>query len=221
MNPQAELLRLRVNGLAAELEFAAARHALARAAARTTDDVVGTVDGLIEGKSMTSDGLLIEGQAGGVAIDRKGDSFLPGVLARGVQTYMRQNPVLCYHHDTGAALGVVEKAYADGAGNLRIRARLDDPEPGTPLSDVWKKVKSGTIKGLSVGGIFKRKMTPEGVRIYAADIYEISITPVPMERNSLFTVVGKAVGAESAPAQLRQLRQLSEAVDMLAQVVAK
>jgi HK97 family phage prohead protease len=222
MNAQAELLRLRVNGLAAELEFAAARHAVARAAAasQTTGEIVGTFDGRVEGKSFPSGGgVVIEGQAGGTAVDRSGEAFLPGVLESALDKYYRSNPILCYHHFTDQALGVVEAFTVGSQGELNIRARLDEPEPGTALADVYRKVKSGTIKGLSVGGIFKRKMTPQGMRIYSAEIVEISVTPVPMEPGSLFTLAGKAHPGRSPESQLRQLGEMEALVNRLGRIV--
>jgi HK97 family phage prohead protease len=140
--------------------------------------------------------LRIEGYAAGFNRDREGEAFMPGVFDKGLEKYFKRNPVLCYHHHTDQALGVVEDAKLDGKG-LFVKARLDDPEPGTPLADVWNKVKSGTIKGFSVGGIFKRTMTPQGPRIHTADVAEISVTPVPMEPGSLFALAGKAFGSDT------------------------
>jgi HK97 family phage prohead protease len=114
----------------------------------------------LEGKA-----LRIEGYAAGFDRDREGEAFMPGVFDKGLEKYFKRNPVLCYHHHTDQALGVVEEAKLDGKG-LFVKAKLDDPEPGTPLADVYNKVKSGTIKGFSVGGIFRRKMTPQGPRIH-------------------------------------------------------
>lgn len=139
--------------------------------------------------------LRIEGYAAGFDRDREGEAFMPGVFDKGLEKYFRRNPVLCYHHHTDQALGVVEEAKLDGKG-LFVKARLDDPHPASPLADVYNKVKSGTIKGFSVGGIFKRKMTPHGPRIHEADVAEISVTPVPMEPGSLFAIAGKAFGSE-------------------------
>lgn len=144
----------------------------------------------LEGKS-----LRIEGYAAGFDRDRENEAFERGVFDKGLEKYFQRNPVLCYHHHTDQALGVVEEAKLDGKG-LFVKARLDDPEPGTPLADVYNKVKSGTIKGFSVGGLFKRRMTPHGPRIHEADVAEISVTPVPMEPGSLFALAGKAFGTE-------------------------
>jgi HK97 family phage prohead protease len=159
----------------------------------------------LEGKA-----LRIEGYAAGFDRDREGEAFMPGVFDKGLEKYFKRNPVLCYHHHTDQALGVVEEAKLDGKG-LFVKAKLDDPEPGTPLADVYNKVKSGTIKGFSVGGIFRRKMTPQGPRIHEADVAEISVTPVPMEPGSLFALAGKAFGNE--PDLGAALAALEAAVD--------
>lgn len=164
----------------------------------------------LEGKA-----LRIEGYAAGFDRDREGEAFMPGVFEKGFQKYFERNPVLCYHHHTDQALGIVEEAKLDGKG-MFVKARLDDPEPGTPLADVYNKVKSGTIKGFSVGGIFQRRMTPKGMRIHAADVAEISVTPVPMEPGSLFELAGKAFGSEETLDEgLAALEALSVALDEL------
>ena len=162
----------------------------------------------LEGKA-----LRIEGYAAGFDRDREGEAFERGVFDKGLEKYFERNPILCYHHHTDQALGVVEEAKLDGKG-LFVKARLDDPEPNTPLADVYNKVKSGTIKGFSVGGIFKRKMTPHGPRIHTADIAEISVTPVPMEPGSLFELAGKAFGNDADQERaFEALNALSAALD--------
>jgi HK97 family phage prohead protease len=176
-------------------------------------EVAGIFD--FEGKAMptTGGGQVIEGQAGGVDIDRSLEAFEPGVLAKSAAKFMRTNPVLCYHHHVDEALGVVEQMGVNSNGKLYARARLDEPEPHTKLADVFRKVKSGTIKGLSVGGIFRRKMTPQGMRIHDFDMYELSVTPVPMEPGSLFTLAGKALSNESGADRLKKLAELRAAMD--------
>lgn len=164
----------------------------------------------LEGKA-----LRIEGYAAGFDRDREGEAFMPGVFDKGLEKYFERNPILCYHHHTDQALGVVEEAKLDGKG-LFVKARLDDPEPNTPLADVYNKVKSGTIKGFSVGGIFRRKMTPQGPRIHSADVAEISVTPVPMEPGSLFALAGKAFGNdEESERAFAALEELKTALDTL------
>lgn len=181
--------------------------------------VVGLLDFPIEGKAMpVADGLVVEGYAAGFDTDRQGEAFQPDdSFERSLRRYLQSNPILCYHHHYDQALGVVEDARVDSKG-LFIRARLDTPEPGTELADVFRKVKSGTIRGFSIGGRFKRQQTPGGARIYTAEIVEISVTPLPVEPGSLFTVSGKAITAEP---MAKQIEAFSEALDRLGEAVAK
>lgn len=198
----------------AQARLAAAGERLAEMRTGGSDEVVGVLDfPSLDGKSMSSDsrGLCVEGYAAGFGLDREGEAFEPGAFERGLEKYLRTNPILVYHHHYDQALGVVEDARVDSKG-LFIRARLDEPEPGTPLADVYRKVKSGTIKGFSVGGLFKRKQTPSGPRIYTADIVEISVTPLPMEPGSLFAVAGKAASKETPAVQVEKLGELIEAM---------
>jgi HK97 family phage prohead protease len=200
----------------AEKQIDAARGRLSELTAGG-DEVIGVLDFPLEGKSVSSDsrGLVVEGYAGGYGLDRGDEAFEPGAFEHSLERYMSTNPILCYHHKYDMALGVVEDARVDSRG-LFIRARLDPPEPGTIFADIYRKVKSGTIKGFSVGGRFKRKQTPAGPRIYAAELVEISVTPLPMEPGSLFTVTGKAVGNESTAEQLAKLGELIETLETAA-----
>lgn len=181
-----------------------------------------TLDFALDGKavveSSTDEGLRIEGYAAGFNTDRQDEAFMPGAFEKGLERYLNENPILCYHHHYDQALGVVESAKLDGKG-LFVKARLDPPEPNTPLADVYRKVKSGTIRGFSVGGIFKRKMTPHGPRIHTADIAEISVTPLPMEAGSLFALAGKAFGTD--PDLETKITALSELFDDLGELAGK
>lgn len=209
-----QLDRLRLGITEKQIDAAADRLAELTAGG---DEVVGVLDFPLEGKSMSSDsrGLYVEGYAAGWGVDRGDEAFEPGAFEAGLQRYLKSNPILCYHHKYDMALGVVEDARVDSRG-LWIRARLDPPEPGTVFADIYRKVKAGTIKGFSVGGRFKRKMTPAGPRIHTAELVEISVTPLPMEPNSLFTVSGKAVGNETTADQLAKLGEVIEAMEKAA-----
>lgn len=157
---------------------------------------------VLDGKAVTADDgkLRVEGYAAGFDVDRQDEAFLPGAFTKGLQNFLKRGAPLLYHHHYDKSLGQVEEARIDGKG-LFLKARLDDPEPGTELADVWNKVKAGSIKGFSVGGIFKRKQTPAGPRIHTADLVEVSITPVPVQPDTLFAVAGKAFGSDDAAAQ--------------------
>lgn len=176
----------------------------------------------LEGKAVAeqaSDGKLrIEGYAATLGMDRKDEAFLPGVFEKGLQKYFHDNPVLLYHHQYDKALGTVEDVKIDGKG-LFVKAALDPPAPGSWAEDVFNKVKSGTIKGFSIGGIFKRKMTPHGPRVHEADFAEISVTPLPLEAGSLFQLAGKAFGDESE--EEKAIGKLTELFDELHDAAGK
>lgn len=141
-----------------------------------------------------SDGATyIEGYASDFGLDRQDEAFENGAFEAGMKSYMESNPVLLYHHKYDQALGQIEEFEHRKAG-LWVKARVDDPEPGTFLADVVRKIKTGTIRGFSVGGRFHRRQTPSGPRIHTADIAEISVTPFPVNPRTLFAVAGKAFG---------------------------
>lgn len=149
-----------------------------------------------EGKAVATDGgLIIEGYAANMDVDRQDEAFLPGSFEKALDRYLTTNPVLCYAHKLDRAMGQVLSAKMDGKG-LWVRARVDEAEPGTEAADVYRKVESGTIRGFSAGGVFHRKMTPDGPRIHECDLREISIAPVPVNPDTLYRIAGKAFGED-------------------------
>jgi HK97 family phage prohead protease len=183
------------------------------------ESFVGRLD--VEGKALTTGaGLRIAGQAAGLQVDRDDEAFLPGVFAKALKKFLR-NPILLWNHKFDSPLGRVTKAEIGGGGELLIEATLDDPEPGTPLADVHRKVASGTIRGLSVGGRFKKKRTSAGWRIWDADIIEISVASAPMEPGSLFTVTGKALDSGDTESNIELLALADKMVTTLENTVRK
>lgn len=101
----------------------------------------------------------------------------------------------------------------DGQG-MYVKAWLDKPADGTEDANIYNKVKSKTIRAFSVGGVFRRKMTPRGPRIHEVDLREISITPLPVNPRSLFELAGKAFGNDAADEEaFAALAALSTALD--------
>jgi HK97 family phage prohead protease len=153
------------------------------------------LDFVLDGKAVVSDiddGIYVEGYASEFGLDRQDEIFEPGAFTDSMKAFMDSNPVLLFHHKFDQALGKVIEWSLDKKG-MWIKAHLDQPEPNTFLADVFKKVKSGTIKGFSVGGKFHRRQSAGGVtRIHKADIMEISLTPLPVNSTALATVCQKA-----------------------------
>jgi HK97 family phage prohead protease len=140
--------------------------------------------------------LIIEGWAAVFeGQDRQNENFIDGAFSKGIKAFLGGQAALCYHHDTGKCLGsVMELEEVEGKG-LRMKARVDGairkhPELGT----YYEQIKKGTLRALSVGGFFKRKLTAAGQKIAACDFTEISVTPVPIHPGTNFAVVaGKAL----------------------------
>lgn len=161
-----------------------------------------TLDLGLDSKGITDDDgdIYFEGWASDFDIDRQDEAFEPGAFRKSVERFLGTNPVLLYHHDYGKALGQVEQLDLRDEG-LWMRARIDRPTPGSWAEDVVNKIKKGTIKGLSVGGLFKRRRGADGkARIFDADLAEISITPMPVNPRTLGAVAAKAF--ESEPAEV-------------------
>lgn len=141
--------------------------------------------------------LLIEGYASGIGLDRAGDVMLPGAFDRSIQKFLETNPILLENHDITKALGRVLALEPRDQG-LWMKARIDKPTPGSWAEDTVRKIMRGTIKGLSVRGRMRR---PDGSLalpgsgggpVTDVDLYEISVTPLPVSPSSLFSVTQKA-----------------------------
>lgn len=136
--------------------------------------------------------LWIEGYASDFGVDRQNEAFEPGAFERGLKAFLETNPIMLYHHKYDHALGAFTDAKVDENG-LWVRGRVDKPATGSWAEDIFNKIKRGTIKSFSVGGIFKRRMTAQGPRIFDVDLGEISVTPFPVNPRTHFAVVaGKA-----------------------------
>jgi HK97 family phage prohead protease len=153
------------------------------------------------GKSLTAyaldDGdLLIEGMAADFSgTDRQNENFTDGAFQRGAKAFLDGPASLCFHHQHAKVLGkVLELEEIPGRG-LFMRARVDGAIKGHPeLGTIYRQIKNGTLRALSVGGFFKRKLTEAGTKIVDMDFTEISVTPVPMHTGPAFAVVaGKSV----------------------------
>jgi HK97 family phage prohead protease len=178
------------------------------------------LDFLLDGKAAVQeedDHLIIEGLAADFGFDRQDEAFEPGAFDEGMKAFMASNPIVCYHHKYDQALGEVLEWEKKAEGPW-VKVRVDKPEPQTPLADVYRKIKSGVIKGFSIGGRFHRRKDATGrTRIHKCDVAELSITPLPINPRTLFAVAGKAFGEDpdldEAEAALGRVAVLFERVE--------
>jgi HK97 family phage prohead protease len=135
--------------------------------------------------------LIIEGYA---AVwdgeDRQGENFAPGAFSRGIKSFLNGQAALCYHHKHDKLLGRFLELDEDKKG-LRFKARVDSAIQSHPeLKTYYEQIKGGSLKGMSVGGFFRRLKN----KIVNCDFTEISVTPVPVHPGtSLAVVAGKAL----------------------------
>ncbi len=189
-------------------------------------------DFALDGKALSTevddDGdLWIEGYASDWGIDRQEEAFEPGAFERGLKAFLASNPIMLYHHQYDKALGQFVDARIDSNG-LWVRGRVDKPSLGSWAEDVFNKIKRGTIKSFSVGGIFKRRMTEKGPRIFEADLGEISVTPFPVNPRTHFAVVAKKAfeskaegDRELAPGAAAVLEEVPEVIEEKDQIDAE
>ena len=175
------------------------------------DDLVAfQYDFLPSGKALDSGGnaplvtvedngdLTIEGYAAVFeGLDREGENFadLAATFDAGAKAFLEQQAALCYHHNSGKCLGSVKELKRHEGKGLWMKGVVDGAIQKHPeLGTYYEQIKKGTLKGLSIGGFFKRALVGGVQKITGVDFTEISVTPVPIHPGTSFAVVaGKAL----------------------------
>lgn len=146
-------------------------------------------------KSVSDKGLKIEGYANTSTKDRMDEVIVPRAWESGAE-YYRKNPVLLYLHDQNKPIGRVSKIQVDPKG-LFVEAYIS--EAAEKLYGVHTLVKDGSVKAFSVGFIPKQGKydhKTDTTLITDLELIEISIVPVPANRDSLFSI-RKSFGDDS------------------------
>lgn len=130
-------------------------------------------------------------------LDRESERFIRGSFTRAIKSFMRglHRPFV-YHHAIRDVLGEVLQLEEDSIG-VRLLAKVNRQPESSPLRHVYEAIKNGTIKGLSAGGIFRRRPGIDGhPEIHeVAELVECSATPAPVLASTSLEVVaeGKAI----------------------------
>ncbi len=174
--------------------------------------------------------LLIEGIGLNFDIDRQEEAFEDsGLLQKSLDHFVASGGPLCFHHKKDKVLGQVTSATVIPGKGVELKARVDGEIRNSPeLGPIYGQIKKGTIKHLSAGGIFKRRMTPQGPRIYDADFVEWSATAAPVGRGTSFAVVaGKALEDDvdetstlDVEDQTEELKAIAEAGEVITRMNA-
>lgn len=139
--------------------------------------------------------LIIQGYAAvWEGDDRQGENFMPGAFQRASKAFIAAGGPLCFHHKRDHVLGSVTSLEEDDKG-LKFAARVDGAIQSHPVLGVlYQQIKSKTLRGVSVGGFFKRALINGKPKIADVDFTEISVTGVPMHTVPTFDVIaGKAL----------------------------
>jgi HK97 family phage prohead protease len=157
--------------------------------------------------STTDDGdLIVEGYASTWELDRQGESFVPGAFGEAIKSFLAGARPLLYQHEDGRQLGEVEHLEEREKG-LWMRARVPQPPEGSPLRHQYNLLKRGMLRGASVRGLMRKI----GDKLMMKDLYEISMTPAPVNAGGLVAVAQKALGEEDngtpPPEDAEEVRQ--------------
>ncbi|WP_221179826.1 HK97 family phage prohead protease [Salinisphaera orenii] len=136
-------------------------------------------------KAADSDGWTFTGIASTPTPDRMRDTVDP----KGAQFSL---PIpLLWQHDHGAPIGDVKTASITDAG-IEISASITQPTDDMPrgmtgrLQEAWASIKSGLVRGLSIGFVPKAWEPREdgGMAISAWDWLELSAVTVPANQDA-------------------------------------
>lgn len=116
--------------------------------------------------------------------DRDGDYVEEGSFKETIPQFMR-NPVLLVNHrnDVQSIAGMFDIVREDAKG-LYVEAQLSN-SPAEWMKDVRFKVAEGSLKTLSMGGMFHYK--EDGRGIFKVTLWEGSLTPVPANPDAIIS----------------------------------
>lgn len=145
---------------------------------------------LLEIKSLDEEARTFRGIATTPEVDRFGDVLVPQGLSF-------RNPLpLLFQHDTKRPVG---SAMFDAPTPAGIEFEASIPkvdEPGIVkdrTDEAWHSVKSGLIRGVSVGIIAKKadieQLPTGGSKFTKALVYELSLTAVPVNQSATITAI--------------------------------
>src|SRR5437764_15092790 len=98
---------------------------------------------------------------------------------------MNTNPVVRYAHDSSRTpIGKVVQARIDRARGRWVKALLPRPLPDSWAAGIWHAAKQGLLRAFSVAGRWRRQAAEGYQRIVAADLVELSLAPVAVNRHA-------------------------------------
>lgn len=112
--------------------------------------------------------------------DRGGDYIIPGAFTKTLADFMKNPVILTDHENSVRMLAGSWTKVGSNARGLAVQGRISNA-PG--VRDTRFKLIEGHLKGLSIGGIFS--YTDDHYGIDEVTLFEISLTPIPMNPDAL------------------------------------
>lgn len=156
-------------------------------------------------KSLTTDQRKIRGVASTSDVDREGEVL----VAEGVK-FTLPLPLLM-HHDFQLTVGQVTSLRVVGKA-IEFEAELPEiEEPGAlkeRVDEAWQSIKAGLIRGVSVGFLpHSSTPTATGRRVDRWELFELSLTPVPV--NARAGITGFKALPDTHPQQAPEEKPMS------------
>lgn len=144
--------------------------------------------GILQVKAFDEDKREIRGVASTISPDRSGDVVIPS----GIKFKLPLS--LLWQHDHDKPVGIIHSATRtkDGLEIVATIAKVDAPSQlAARLDEAWESVKSGLVRGLSIGFIPK-KYAPnktDGYDFTEIELTEISIVTIPANSEGTITQI--------------------------------
>ena len=147
----------------------------------------------LEVKSLGDGTLLLKGIAAtfGPELDRQDERFDAASFKRAWERFVNgPAPVVCLNHRLGDLLGrIVSHRYVGDA--VEVEVEVPKPADGAPaLQNAYRLARAGLLSGFSVGGKWARKIIGGETVLFAKELVELSLAPVPASRRTYFTLNG-------------------------------
>jgi HK97 family phage prohead protease len=168
-------------------------------------------------KAVASNRLIVYGVASTQTQDRDGETVSMKSLDKAFQRYMRRSPVILYNHSGDHdAVGKVIPEFMGEDGTIYKSGIVDNKlyvvaeiSTAQSASDVRIQINEGILSSFSIGGRARRVRKNAQTTVMIADLYEISIVPIPANEETLFSVVHKSCVGSNCPVDKSHIMEVN------------
>lgn len=135
------------------------------------------------------------------SVDRVGDEIMPGAFKGTIERWQSSGKMIPLHWDHSAEpqniIGYVDpQTMREGAEGLYVRGKLD-LEGSAVAREAWRAMKDNSV-AFSFGYLIEQASERDGVQqLKALDLFEISVTPAPVNPDTRILSLKSNVGARA------------------------